>query len=155
MWWRGVPSVATTENRNVHYGAPGRTRTCDTCFRRAVLYPLSYEGLLPCNGLSIAYRGGGDPVWVVRQRCGGRWLQVCVSIYRLFGEVEGSDRWGTSTVMPGHPRAVRRGGTVADSQRPWLSRRVSRYCNSSWRSRRRRWRCFPTPRTCSPTSWDC
>ncbi len=26
--------------------APGRIRTCDTRFRRAVLYPLSYEGLL-------------------------------------------------------------------------------------------------------------
>lgn len=26
-------------------GAPGRIRTCDTRFRRAVLYPLSYEGL--------------------------------------------------------------------------------------------------------------
>ena len=24
--------------------APGKTRTCDTGFRRAVLYPLSYEG---------------------------------------------------------------------------------------------------------------
>lgn len=24
--------------------APGRIRTCDTGFRRAVLYPLSYEG---------------------------------------------------------------------------------------------------------------
>ena len=26
------------------FGAPGRIRTCDTRFRRAVLYPLSYEG---------------------------------------------------------------------------------------------------------------
>lgn len=25
-------------------GAPGRIRTCDTGFRRAVLYPLSYGG---------------------------------------------------------------------------------------------------------------
>ena len=25
-------------------GAPGMIRTCDTGFRRAVLYPLSYEG---------------------------------------------------------------------------------------------------------------
>lgn len=24
--------------------APGKIRTCDTRFRRAVLYPLSYEG---------------------------------------------------------------------------------------------------------------
>ena len=27
-----------------HRRAPGRIRTCDTRFRRAVLYPLSYEG---------------------------------------------------------------------------------------------------------------
>ncbi len=26
------------------WSAPGRIRTCDTGFRRAVLYPLSYEG---------------------------------------------------------------------------------------------------------------
>ena len=30
--------------RRVRYGAPGRNRTYDTRFRRAVLYPLSYEG---------------------------------------------------------------------------------------------------------------
>ena len=28
-----------------YVSAPGRIRTCDTGFRRAVLYPLSYEGL--------------------------------------------------------------------------------------------------------------
>ena len=28
-------------------GAPDRIRTCDTRFRRAVLYPLSYEGATP------------------------------------------------------------------------------------------------------------
>src|ERR1700739_1736439 len=28
----------------VNTSAPGRIRTCDTGFRRAVLYPLSYEG---------------------------------------------------------------------------------------------------------------
>ena len=26
------------------YGTPGRNRTCDTSFRKAVLYPLSYRG---------------------------------------------------------------------------------------------------------------
>jgi hypothetical protein len=26
------------------FGAPGRNRTCDTRFRKPVLYPLSYEG---------------------------------------------------------------------------------------------------------------
>lgn len=35
----GKPQV-----RAVMLGAPGRIRTCDTRFRRAVLYPLSYEG---------------------------------------------------------------------------------------------------------------
>ena len=29
--------------------APGRIRTCDTGFRRAVLYPLSYEGEGPAE----------------------------------------------------------------------------------------------------------
>ena len=28
----------------VRSGAPGRNRTCDTRFRKPVLYPLSYEG---------------------------------------------------------------------------------------------------------------
>jgi hypothetical protein len=36
-------------------GAPGRIRTCDTGFRRAVLYPLSYEG----DGVSLP---GGPPI---------------------------------------------------------------------------------------------
>ena len=30
----------------VYAGAPGRIRTVDTRFRRAVLYPLSYGGML-------------------------------------------------------------------------------------------------------------
>jgi hypothetical protein len=29
----------------VKLGAPGRNRTCDTRFRKPMLYPLSYEGL--------------------------------------------------------------------------------------------------------------
>jgi hypothetical protein len=36
--------------------APGRIRTCDTRFRRAVLYPLSYEGLATADA-SLACRG--------------------------------------------------------------------------------------------------
>ncbi|CAD5960840.1 protein of unknown function [Streptomyces sp. KY75] len=32
--------------------APGRIRTCDTRFRRAVLYPLSYEGRLTADSLA-------------------------------------------------------------------------------------------------------
>lgn len=31
----------------VNNSAPDRIRTYDTCFRRAVLYPLSYEGVHP------------------------------------------------------------------------------------------------------------
>jgi hypothetical protein len=39
----GVRSVSYV--RDIRFGAPGRIRTCDTRFRRAVLYPLSYEGV--------------------------------------------------------------------------------------------------------------
>lgn len=38
------------------HGAPGRIRTCDTRFRRAVLYPLSYEGgvvAVEATGVSV------------------------------------------------------------------------------------------------------
>jgi hypothetical protein len=28
-----------------YLGAPGRIRTCDTRFRKPLLYPLSYEGV--------------------------------------------------------------------------------------------------------------
>jgi hypothetical protein len=38
---------------NASGGAPGRIRTCDTRFRKPVLYPLSYEGdhaRLLCRG---------------------------------------------------------------------------------------------------------
>src|SRR5256885_13276543 len=34
---------ASPETRQ-HTGAPGRNRTCDTRFRKPLLYPLSYEG---------------------------------------------------------------------------------------------------------------
>jgi hypothetical protein len=45
-----TPLAAETErfcrpaHMSIMNGAPGRIRTCDTGFRRAVLYPLSYEG---------------------------------------------------------------------------------------------------------------
>ena len=32
-------------------GAPGRNRTCDTRFRKPMLYPLSYEGVRPTSYL--------------------------------------------------------------------------------------------------------
>lgn len=53
-------------------GAPGRIRTCDTRFRRAVLYPLSYEGgawlevSLQPSGPYDGQRSGG------RHECGAR-----------------------------------------------------------------------------------
>jgi hypothetical protein len=44
--------------------APGRIRTCDTGFRRAVLYPLSYEG-----ATLGAYRAPGFPYAAQRKPC--------------------------------------------------------------------------------------
>lgn len=41
--------------------APGRIRTCDTRFRRAVLYPLSYEGRGLWEALSRTQWVGLDP----------------------------------------------------------------------------------------------
>ena len=46
------PAVPTNQKRRryrdavIFSGAPGRIRTVDTRFRRAVLYPLSYGGML-------------------------------------------------------------------------------------------------------------
>ena len=35
-------------------GAPGLDRTADTRFRKPVLYPLSYEGIVPiCRGFPL------------------------------------------------------------------------------------------------------
>ncbi|SBS79287.1 hypothetical protein MHPYR_710014 [uncultured Mycobacterium sp.] len=52
--------------------APGRIRTCDTGFRRAVLYPLSYGGA-PAGSLP---RTTANPVFAgltrYRRRCGSR-----------------------------------------------------------------------------------
>ena len=39
--------------------APGRIRTCDTGFRRAVLYPLSYGGVVGVRLLEGTGRWGG------------------------------------------------------------------------------------------------
>ena len=51
-------------------GAPGRTRTCDTRFRKPLLYPLSYEGRFastsgsPVNGgaMLLTYPDGAAAV---------------------------------------------------------------------------------------------
>jgi hypothetical protein len=47
-----------------YVSAPGRIRTCDTGFRRAVLYPLSYEG-----GTLGAYRAAMFPLVAQRKHC--------------------------------------------------------------------------------------
>lgn len=52
-------------NALVGHGAPGRIRTCDTRFRRAVLYPLSYEGGRCPDSVA-------DASLEVRPGCGGR-----------------------------------------------------------------------------------
>lgn len=73
-------------------GAPGRIRTCDTRFRRAVLYPLSYEGggggcadhgHLSCHGggrSDDSDRGGSSygrdrRVWIDPTRRPPRWTR--------------------------------------------------------------------------------
>lgn len=59
---RPVAGRATTEKVAHDVGALGRIRTCDTRFRRAVLYPLSYEGWVggfvarPGRSQSTGYR---------------------------------------------------------------------------------------------------
>jgi hypothetical protein len=46
-----------------HNGAPGMIRTCDTGFRRAVLYPLSYEGGRDeLTGSALPGIAGSDPI---------------------------------------------------------------------------------------------
>src|SRR5207248_7922081 len=48
-------------------GAPGRIRTCDTDFRRVVLYPLSYEG-----DVRNSSRCRARPAWGRRSKSGER-----------------------------------------------------------------------------------
>ena len=51
----GMLPNALTRKRTVQHqsGAPGWNRTSDTRFRKPVLYPLSYEGIVPiCRGFS-------------------------------------------------------------------------------------------------------
>lgn len=44
---RGLKAPCSDRTELTAHGAPGRTRTGDTRFRKAVLYPLSYQGLDP------------------------------------------------------------------------------------------------------------
>jgi hypothetical protein len=48
MWPRSSPEdndPALNGGRRSHIGAPGRTRTCGSRFRKPLLYPLSYGGV--------------------------------------------------------------------------------------------------------------
>ena len=45
-----------TADLQKHRRAPGKIRTCDTRFRRAVLYPLSYEGGGPARRVRVSRR---------------------------------------------------------------------------------------------------
>jgi hypothetical protein len=42
-------SVRSSKTLRKLLGAPGRNRTCDTRFRKPLLYPLSYEGWERCR----------------------------------------------------------------------------------------------------------
>ena len=51
----GLPEVPQDGESPGQSGGPGRIRTCDPRFRRAVLYPLSYEGMAvrPAHSLTV------------------------------------------------------------------------------------------------------
>ena len=52
-----ITNVRDRDDRAHALGAPGRNRTCDTRFRKPLLYPLSYEGVGtrsgPASGVSV------------------------------------------------------------------------------------------------------
>ena len=56
-----LPNAPTRKARVRHRsGAPGWNRTSDTRFRKPVLYPLSYEGIVPiCRDFSLQRLGKG------------------------------------------------------------------------------------------------
>src|ERR1700675_1845508 len=62
------------------HSAPGRIRTCDTGFRRAVLYPLSYGGR---SGWQLTGRGGFSAQL-------GDHLREALRVVLLHGEVRGA-----------------------------------------------------------------
>lgn len=72
--WGDNPQV-----RAVTRCAPGRIRTCDTRFRRAVLYPLSYEGrglVRPRRRPGVDLRRGRPARWSGGSRCSA-WRCLC------------------------------------------------------------------------------
>ena len=59
--FRGDPTQrwdSESARLQVEGGAPGRNRTCDTRFRKPVLYPLSYEGIVPICRYFVFLRPG-------------------------------------------------------------------------------------------------
>src|SRR2546427_10550583 len=84
--------------RDITSGAPGRNRTCDTRFRKPLLYPLSYEGRraadkhpvpeleTSASDITCSKRGELSEVTLLAATHSRR---VC----RTFGQ-EGSARWG-------------------------------------------------------------
>ena len=66
-------------------GAPGRIRTCDTRFRRAVLYPLSYEG-------GRAELTGRQPAPRRSHLAGSAGEHKALSRYLVVGQMRGSKR---------------------------------------------------------------
>jgi hypothetical protein len=63
--------------RLVKHCAPGRNRTCDTRFRKPMLYPLSYEGLRPISYLpGCSQECPGVPSNAHRCHLVARWASV-------------------------------------------------------------------------------
>ena len=46
IWGKSSAIASLMLGKRVRDGAPGRIRTCDTRFRKPLLYPLSYEGII-------------------------------------------------------------------------------------------------------------
>ncbi len=98
--------------------APGRIRTCDTRFRRAVLYPLSYGGGACVSPSALAESVGLHAVWAVGeggpgQGSGWGWPRGGV------GREGAGEWWPAGQGKPGPTRARRPGARAVG---PCLSR---------------------------------
>ena len=99
----GVSPNATTRKRPVQHqsGAPGWNRTSDTRFRKPVLYPLSYEGIVPiCRGFSSATARTRIPE--LRKSC-----EIC---RKRAGATHQSRRWSPTHGSCARVDPVKRGG---------------------------------------------
>ena len=54
----GQRSISGNRHVQARSGAPGLDRTADTRFRKPVLYPLSYEGIVPICRYFVFLRPG-------------------------------------------------------------------------------------------------